>query len=157
MAAAKDDEDRIHALLAPLVGIPAWGCKLGVGSFVTLEFGPAQPATGEAIHGTWHLWLYGCAWRLEHDQDVLAGSDDERDVMEVAINALDGLVLQEIRVRAPALDATWTFENGYQLQLFPMSAQQGEHWLIFLPDGNVLNIGPGNSWSVEPADVRNDA
>lgn len=151
MAASKTDEDRIQALLAPLVGLPAWGCKLGVGSFVTLEFGPPQPGTGGVVHGSWHLWLYGCAWRIEHDQDTLAGSDDERHVMADAIKVLDGLILQEIGVRAPALDATWTFANGYQLQLFPMSAKEGEHWMVFLPDGNVLGIGPGSSWSVEPA------
>lgn len=145
------DDAHLHALLASLVGHPAWGSKLGHGSFVTLEFGAPQPATSGAIHGAWHLWVYGCAWRIERDKEVLAGSDDEREVMAPAIEALNGLVLQEITVDAPALDALWTFSNGYRLRLFPMSARQGEHWMLYLPDGNVLSIGPGSSWSVEPA------
>lgn len=143
---------QIRALLAPLIGQAAWGCRLGHGSFVTLEFGDPQPSTGKVIHGAWHVWVYGCAWRIERDHEVVAGSDDERDVMDAAAKALDGLRLEDIAIDAPGLDATWTFSGDYRLRLFPMSASQGEHWMVYLPDRQVLSAGPGASWSMEPAD-----
>jgi hypothetical protein len=60
-------------------------------------------------------------------------------------------------VRPPAFDATWSFADDYRLRLFPISAEQGEHWLVYLPDGNVLSIGPDTRWSVESATARSDA
>lgn len=146
-----NDVAQIQAMLAPLVGRAAWGCRLGHGSFVTLEFGEPQPATGDVVHGAWHLWVYGCAWRVERGDELLAGSDDDRDAMATAAHALDGLELEDVTVHAPGLDATWRFSGGCCLRLFSMSALQGEHWLVYLPDGQVLSAGPGGAWSLEPA------
>lgn len=41
----------------------AWGARLGVGSFVTIEFGEEvkeQPSS--KTHGEWHLWVYMATW-----------------------------------------------------------------------------------------------
>src|SRR4051812_36363430 len=96
-------------------------------------------------------------WRPCRPTRVLAGSDDERDVMAAAIAALEGRVLQAVAVRAPAFDATWSFADDHRLRLFLISVEQGEHWLVYLPDGNVLSIGPETRWSVESATARSGA
>jgi hypothetical protein len=62
----------------PVLGLPSWLVRKGIGSFITLEFGDptltirdpkpwtARTATGEAlstrrrqtsVHGEWHQWM----------------------------------------------------------------------------------------------------
>jgi hypothetical protein len=151
MSVTEQDIREIQSNVAPLLGKKAWGVALGVGSFVTLEFGEPRPlATGEGQRGEWHLWVYCCAWRLETESEVLAGSEDPREHLAEAVRRLEGLVLERIEVLAPSLESTLTFEGGMRLRLFPLIfAGEYEHWLLYTPEGDVLSIGPGTSWSLE--------
>ncbi|HEX8243085.1 MAG TPA: hypothetical protein VF541_06310, partial [Longimicrobium sp.] len=122
-------------------------------SFVTLEFGPREePAGGRGRpHGAWHLWIYCAAWRLDRQGDVLAASEDPRELLAEAVRVLEGLALVAVDVRAPALETTFAFENGVALHVFPIFSRDYEHWLLYLPDGQVLVAGPGSEWSVRTA------
>lgn len=152
------DIQEIKARVAPLLGRKVWGASLGVGSFVTLEFGEQRlPPIGkqQRPHGEWHLWVYCCAWRLEKGNEVTAGSEDPRDHLTTVIKQLDGLTLRSLEVLGPGLDSVFSFENDVTLRLFPVifSTEAGdyEHWFLFTPDGYVLTIGPGSAWSYESA------
>jgi hypothetical protein len=141
----------VQAIVNPLLGQKAWGVSLGFGSFLTLEFGQPLPSSGEnqKIHGEWHLWLYNCAWRLEQKDRILGGSGDERDQLETVIERLNNLTLQSVELLPPAGDAVFTFEHQVVLRLFAIYSQDYAHWFLYAPDGNVLSVGPGNSWSYE--------
>lgn len=147
------DLQQIETLIAPLLQQPAWGVRLGVGSFVTVEFGAPVVREGRP-HGEWHLWVYCCAWRLETPTAVLAGSEDERPKLEEAVKNLEGRTLLSVELMAPSLQATLLFDTGLRLHLLPVTSEEYEHWLLYLPDGNVLVIGPGSSWACEPASGR---
>lgn len=87
---------------------------------MTLEFGqPLHPLkANETVHGEWHLWLYGCAWRLEQEERVIGASEDSQEKIENNIQRLEGRVLQTFEIVTPALDAFITFEGNSVLRLF---------------------------------------
>jgi len=148
MAVTKNDIQEIQNTLAPLLGRTAWGVSLGIGSFITLEFG--VPISGEAskhTHGEWHLWIYYCAWRLEQGDQILAGSEDPRPKMEAAVRQLEGLDLQAVDLALPALDTAFTFSNSFVLRIFPVYSDDHEHWMLYTPDNKVLVLGPSTNWS----------
>ncbi|WP_345456029.1 hypothetical protein [Actinoallomurus oryzae] len=147
------DSERIQAIAQPLLGSPAWGVALGIGSFLTLEFGDAvPPATPEGTtHGEWHLWVAMAAWRLESDTDVIVASEYPRLFIRRAIQVLNGLRLVGVSVQAPSLETTFLFED-LRLRLFPMYAAADAgfgDWLLWTPSGRVLTVGEGPVWTFQ--------
>ena len=151
-AASDETIAQIRALASPMLGLQAWGASLGYGSFITIEFGDPSEKQGH-IYGDWHFWAYGCVWRLEEPGTVLAASEDEREVLVQAVKHLDGLTLQRIEIHPPALDTTLVFEGDVVLRLFSIytDSEGMAHWMLFMPDGNVLTVGPGSSWALHPS------
>ena len=97
------------------------------------------------------MWITYSAWRLEHGSDVLAASEDPRPKLEAAVRHLDGLALQSVDIVSPSLDALFAFEKGVTLRIFPIYSEQYEHWKLFTPNGQVLVVGPGTTWSYKSA------
>ncbi|MCP2729464.1 hypothetical protein [Limnofasciculus baicalensis] len=152
-------ETEIHEIqthIAPLLGQKPWDVSIGVGSFITFDFGTPIPRKfshkGKRLpaRGEWHLWIYMCAWRLQKGDQVLAACEDSREQMEAAVKSMEGLALQSIEVLPPAWDTIFTFENRIVLRTFSIysdSSEEGsENWLLFTPGQNVLSIGPGSTW-----------
>jgi hypothetical protein len=135
--------------VAAAQGRPVWGTRLGVGSFLTLELGAELPASaptraGETPrHGEFHVWVYCSAWRIETPQAVLASSEDPRETLAGAVRVLDGKVLAGVRVEPPSLSATFSFVDGTVLRTFSIFSADYEHWMVYLPDGQVVTAGPG--------------
>jgi hypothetical protein len=146
MSQCKSEVERI---IASLHGQQAWGVSLGYGTFVTLEFGQPLAPQGEKakVHGQWHLWIYGSAWRIEERGHILAGSQDDKKVMEKAVLGLDGKTLLSTQVGNDLLDAEFLFEDGLTLRVFGCCAMDMKHWMLFTPDRKVLSVGPGETWS----------
>lgn len=146
--AAMHDIAEIQAKMRGILGQRAWRVVRGQGSFLTMEFGrPVQPATpDEVAHGEWHLWLYGCAWRLEEGEHILVASEDEHAKIEKAIQRLEGRALQSFDLLLPALDAVVTFEGGVILRLFSVETEAMDSWMLFTPD-KVITVGPAGRWS----------
>jgi len=96
----------------PIFGTSPWRVKLGVGSFLTFEFGPRIRANHH-VHGKWHLWIYLSNWELFHRDRPLVDSDTERRVM--VVSPADYL------------------ENPDDRDYF---------WMFFMPDDGVLAVGP---------------
>jgi hypothetical protein len=147
----------ILATVAPILSQRPWGVALGIGSFVTMEFGAVRPPrhAGERPHGEWHLWIMHPAWRLEAGECVLAASEDPRPHLAASLQRLEGRALRAVEVLPPALDTVFAFEGELRLRLFPLysdaTAEGYEHWLLFTPDDHVLVVGPGSRWSYQPA------
>ena len=144
------DIEQVKTIISDLIGLNAWGVKLGVGSFITMEFGRPEEESDGPVHGEWHLWVYCCEWRLEKEGRFLAGSGDTRDVIEAALRKVEGTVLASFEVFDSGLDAVLTFSQDLVLRLFYIYSDSYEHWMVYLPEGNVLTAGPGQGWSLAP-------
>lgn len=155
MAATETDIRAIDAIIAPLLGTQAWGASLGYGSLITVEFGASIPDkdSSRPPHGEWHLWVTYCAWRLETESEVMVGSEDTRADIQESIQQINGLPLNSVALTLPALETTFAFEGGVALRLFPVYTREAEHWQLWVPDGNVLTVGPGSAWSFESGDL----
>jgi len=156
MTVSDADIQQIQQLVVPIYGQRAWGVARGIGSFVTMEFGNVLPTAGKQKQprGEWHLWVYCCAWRLEYSNDVLVGSEDAQQKIDHLIKRLEGLTLQSIQISAPGLDTVLVFEQGIIMKLFPIFTEKYEHWMLYAPDGNVLTLGPGSTWSYKRANEK---
>jgi hypothetical protein len=150
MALTITETQALKAYFQPLLGQTAWNVALGHGSFVTMEFGEPVGNGSGAVHGTWHFWVYCCAWRIETYDDVLAYSEDSRSRLVQVLPLLEGKKLEDIEINFPNGDTLLRFEGGLVLRLMPIYSETYEHWLLYTPDG-VLVFGSGTNWSFEPA------
>ena len=140
---------RITNYFQDLIGKPAWGVALGEGSFLTLEFGEAlQAEANHKLHGSGHLWVYCCAWRIETPDDVLAYSEDDRSRLMSIVHVLNGKSLESVEINFPHGDTLLHFSGRLILRLIPIHAHNYEHWMLYIPEG-ILVFGPGTDWQFE--------
>lgn len=136
-----------------LIGLKVWGGEQTHGSFLELQFGEPKPDDPE--RGANHLWIYMCAWRIEHGSEIGAGCEDTNERIAAALNRLNGRTLTAVTFRRPSW--TTTFEFGdHRLITFGIytdaSERLSEQWLLFRSDNLVLSVGPGSAWRLHPAD-----
>src|SRR5258708_17219662 len=126
---SSEDVKMIEPLLQSLTGREAWGAKVGVGSFLLLEFG--HPVTvpmktvDPFVKGAWHLWLYEAAWRIEVGGALRAGSGDtseRKEQLEEAVKVLDGLRLEAISIAPLSCDTIFRFGGDTLLRPFSLHA-----------------------------------
>lgn len=149
----RQDDQEIQNIFRPLIGQKPWRVELGIGSFVTLEFGnviyddkvPGRP------HGEWHLWVMYCAWCLQRGEKFVAASEDSRSELHNAVKCIENLELHAIDLILPVFETVLTFDKDTTLRLFPIYSSEYEHWSLYTPDGNVLHIGPAAEWSYTKA------
>ena len=152
----------MQKIISPMYGLRSWNVELGHGSMVTFEFGEKIEINTEKRYsemGEWHVWIYMSPWRLETDQQVLAGSEDAREYLMKAIKAIEGRILENVEIKYPSLETTFFFDGGYVLVIFPnqiIDDDENQYLMIFTPDRKVLNIGPGKSLSYIPGNVPID-
>jgi|SRR5579884_2478495 hypothetical protein len=136
---------RVAEYFQPIVGMQPWKAKLGVGSFLTFEFGPKVKKHG-LIHGQWHLWIYMADWRLVHGTRYLADSDADRRVIAVAIRRLEEKPLTSVDFDSNTRETTFVFDD-FQLQVSPSREMEEVderdcYWMFFMPENEVLSVGP---------------
>ena len=136
--------NQVTDIVASLKGMAPWGVNLGVGSFLTMEFGKpkTKPSEGTA-HGEWHLWLYMCMWRIETQDKVLVGSEDDREAIRTTLERTTFDSIHEIKVALPSLDLSIEFNSGIKVLTFSCSIKGDEQWMLFTPDGKVLTVYGG--------------
>lgn len=145
----------IRTILSPILGKKAWGAVLGVGSFLTIEFGNPikREISSNRLHGEWNVWLYGCGWRIEQENMILVGSEDRREKIASAVEEINGLRLLDVNLAGPAYDTTFLFENEVRIKTFQMYTEEMESWYFYLPDQFVLIIGPGTRYEYKRSDL----
>lgn len=126
-------------IFEPLLGKAPWNVKLGIGSFLTMDFGTPQPETfrGKSfVHGEWHLWIMHCGWRIENEGAILAASNDDHEQLAAAIEKLrlGSLVRAEV---SRLSDLALVFAGGLRLHTFTLHSSDYEQWELFKPDGMV--------------------
>ena len=149
MALTVPHTQSLKTYFEPIVGQTAWNVTIGQGSFITMEFG--EP--GANGHGTWHFWVYCCAWRIETHDDVLAYSKDDRSRLIQVIKSFEGKALERVEIDFPHGDTKLWFEGSLMLRLIPIHAETYEHWLLYTPTGTLI-FGPGTEWQFEAETLK---
>ncbi len=129
---------------APLIGQKARGCWLGYGSVLFLEFGEPQPLGDREHHprGEWGLWCDQVLWRIEQGDHVLAGSEDDRPIMESAIEQINGRVLLSGQVSESTGDSLLEFADHFVLKTFVTTTQEDARWQLRHGDAEHAFLGP---------------
>ena len=130
---------------APLIGQKAQGCWLGYGSVLFLEFGEHQPLGDRRMHhasGEWSLWCDQILCRIEQGDRILAGSEDDRSIMESAIEQMNGRTLVSGEISQSTGDSRLEFTDSIVLKTFVLTSEEDARWnLTHLRSDGVL-LGP---------------
>jgi hypothetical protein len=128
---------------APLIGQKAQGCWLGYGSVLFLEFGEPQPLQDGQRHpqGEWSLSCDKILWRIEQGDHVLAGSEDDRPVMESAIEQINGRILVSGEISQSTGDSLLEFTDHLLVKTFVTTSEEDARWSFRHRDAYV-DLGP---------------
>lgn len=132
----------VREAAAELVSLPVWGAAIGVGSFLTVEFGGARTSSVGQIRGALSLWVYGAQWAIREGGAVIADSQQDRAPMAEAANRLNDRRVQELVIDPVALTLHLRLTEEIELIVTPLDDPEMEEWLLFLSDGDVLTAGP---------------
>lgn len=142
--------DTIYKIIGPLLGHKAWNVKLGVGSFITMEFGDPVTNSRGTTFGEWYLWIYCCGWYLENPNNTFLGSEDPREIIRKGIIVLEGQSLENVIISPVAFESNFIFDHSLTLHTFPLHFYDaGEYWKLYTPQRKVLILGPVPKWSYE--------
>jgi hypothetical protein len=148
MNSAGPDLGSIHGIIKPLLGLEAWNVKLGIGSFITMEFGDRVTINKKISRGEWYLWIYCCGWYLENPNGLFLGSEDSRKILEQEIKVLEGRRIESVIISPIGFETNFEFNGGLVLHIFPLNFfDPHEFWMLFTPIGKVLVLGPGKEWT----------
>jgi hypothetical protein len=142
----KTVETDITQFFKPVMNMRPWRVRIGVGSFITFEFGDKVREHGR-LHGAWHLWVYMAEWSLRRNARELATSDSDRPCMSVAVRRLEEQPLTDVQVSADHRTTTFVF-GDFQLIVRPAEYlddpdERDEYWILFLPSRAIVALGPG--------------
>jgi hypothetical protein len=128
----------------PLIGQKAQGCWLGYGSVLFLEFGELQPLEDLGKHpsGEWTLWCDEILWRIEQGVHVLGGSEDDRSVMESAVDRINGHVLLSGEISELSGDSLLVFTDDLVLRTFVITTEEDARWNFRDGDNDFVLLGP---------------
>jgi hypothetical protein len=129
---------------APVVGQKANGCWLGYGSTLFLEFGERLTA-GDLKNrksGEWSMQCGSVLWRIEHGDCVLAGSEDDRSVMEAAIDQINGQPFMRGTISHLTGDSTLEFASNIVLRTFVLTSEEDARWSLRRGAGEFQALGP---------------
>jgi hypothetical protein len=135
----------VERYFRPLVGSHAWRVKIGVGSFLTFEFGRRTRSNGH-IYGQWHLWIYLSHWELLHGKRRLVDSDADRKVIAAAVRRLENASLTAVHLDTRRKKTAFQF-GEFLLQVSPAdyledTTDRDSYWIFFMPENQVLTMGP---------------
>ena len=133
-------KNRFEQEASGVLGLRTWGARIGVGSFLSLEFGSELTKRGDFAE--WHLWLYGCMWRVRDGQRVVCESTDERSKMSDGVSTLNG---REVAALSFGPTRSWIQLTGdVRLDIKSDTALVMDQWFLFMPGGRVLKVTEGS-------------
>jgi hypothetical protein len=136
----------IQGHFAAIKGQRPWRVRVGVGSFLTFEFGPKIRENGHE-HGSWHLWVYMSNWTLTRDGRELANSDSDRRAIAAAVRRLEATDFSGVQFDPRTSKTAFRF-GDFQLLVTPADYldspdEKDQYWLFFMPQQRVVSFGPG--------------
>ncbi len=118
------------AFIQPMIGLPVWGAKHGLGSFLTLEFGAPTPTRDG--YGERHLWIYCCNWRIVREGVELAWSESDGEAIKRAVATLNQHCLLDIGTEPSSGRSAFLFDAELALETWPYGGDPLEaQWMIY--------------------------
>jgi hypothetical protein len=142
----------IRQYFQPVFGAQPWSVKIGVGSFLTFDFGPRIRKQGH-LYGRWHLWIYLSNWTLFRGARQLVDSDADRKLIKVSARRLEETALTNIDFDSRSRKTTFSFDD-FRLVVSPAdylknSDERDNYWMFFMPNNEVLAVGPAGTRVVQ--------
>src|SRR4051812_8224279 len=100
----------VMEIFRPVVGLKPTRAKLGVGSFLTFDFGPLSREDHHMV-GRWHLWVHQAYWSLKDKQREIVNADSERRYINLAVPRLESCELLGVNVDSESLQTEFHFGN----------------------------------------------
>jgi hypothetical protein len=137
------------AIFEPIYGKRCWNADGAFSSFLSLEFGgkhlwvrdsrvTAHTGSGQVepqddfpiytFHGDWHLWFYGCNWRVFSGEMVIGDSSSQQGIQRAA-SRLDGKILKRVTINSDG-SSVFQFERYHRLVTKPRDAKT-EQWFLY--------------------------
>jgi hypothetical protein len=133
-----------------ILHLPAWGPTVGVGSFLTIEFGKKRTNSTGTVVGEFHLWVYGALWQIRDGARTIARSSDDRATMAVGALALDGATVRSFEFDPDSMFLAVEFDQC-ELLIQPLADPGMDEWMLYLNDGTVVTAGPERTVTRESA------
>jgi hypothetical protein len=140
------EEVTIRQYFQPIFGKRPRQVKVGVGSFLTFEFGPRTRAYGH-LNARWRLWIYLSNWTLTRGDNQLLDSDADRDRIKIIAHRLEEETsLTDVRFDPRNKKTTFFFDDFHLLVSPPdyleNADNRDDYWIFFMPHNEVLAVGP---------------
>jgi hypothetical protein len=107
--------------VATVVGMPCSAVSTDGEQMVSLHFGEHSDTVEGDIEADRTITLEG-AWRVEHGDEVIAGSVDPDEERVEALEELVGRQLERFEVSRPGYDLSLFLEDGYVVRCFPIDS-----------------------------------
>ena len=132
----------IKQTFEPVVGLKPTRVKLGVGSFLTFDFGPLT-RVDRHMFGKWHLWIYQAFWKLSDNRRSIVNADSDRRLISLAVTRLENSVFSGVHLKG--LETVFDFDQ-YRLTVTPPEYvneldDRDHFWMFFVPGNRVLSLG----------------
>jgi len=126
-----------------VIGLRAWDPSIGVGSFLTIEFGSPRVTSAGVTQGAFHLWIYGSSWSIRKRGNNIATSEQDHATMATGAHVLDDALVQGFEFDPDQMTLTLRLDSDLELIVRPSEDPDMEEWLLYLNDGTVITAGPG--------------
>lgn len=138
----------LTSIVFPILTHDTWGCSVGHGSFLMLNFGPVldEIDTPGPPRGLWHLWVYFGEWAIKIGGTILATANDDRTVMHNAVERLNGRALESFDQEGSV--SRLIFSGAAELNITSSFDEMEPDWMLFFPEHMVLTCGQGGALSV---------
>jgi hypothetical protein len=150
--AMKDASSNARKYFDVILGEKPWRARLGIGSFLTFDFGPRQRNNGHFV-GKWRLWIYQAEWILRNREKEIVTSESERRYIALAVRRLENEPLSDVVVEPSKMRTEFRF-GSFQLLVRPATylsreelMERDHYWFFFMPGQRVLTFGPGDKIS----------
>jgi hypothetical protein len=136
----------VRQVIQPVLGLKPTRAKLGIGSFITLDFGQLSREDHHMV-GKWHFWIYQAYWFLTDAKREIVNADSERRYIDLAIPRLQEKKLTDVELNTTSLETVFRFED-FRLTvrrpdyLGDEIDARDHYWMFFMPNSQVLSVGP---------------
>lgn len=141
--------------MASLADQLCWRARRGYGAMLTFDLGAmVQASSTDVVFGEWHLWIYSGHWRISEGGQTLAtwkSATDEQ--VDLSVGRADGRRLLAAEIVDADGTAEFTFERDLVVTVMKPDVDDGdsEWWMLFRPDGGILNQFAGPRWLLSSA------